>query len=283
MRKMKIYVICMIMAVILAGCGSKGISEEDLAEYVGGIKVVDLLDENSYEQNGDKMVKALEAALNATPNDFHMLKKDINLTNVFSDAIKFEETFDQSECNCYYIGGMKDGKPHGYGVITSGYDSDSLIHYIGEFKKGEVDNCYGMKLESYWGITSIRYEGVVAYLDQDGLYAVPADGERTITYEFDEIFYFYDEDPNISYDTMGLSGTNVAKCFPKYIGEIKDGNYSGEGIQYYPDGTLGYEGEFKNGKYHGDGKLYTREGKILKEGTFKHGELEDGEYYRENE
>ena len=45
---------------MLAGCGSKGISEEDLAEYVGGIKVVDLLDENSYEQNGDKMVEALE-------------------------------------------------------------------------------------------------------------------------------------------------------------------------------------------------------------------------------
>ena len=280
-RKIKFLISCVIFTIMAVGCGNKDITEDVQAEYVGGIVVVDLLNEDTYEENGKKMVKAVEEVLNASPNDFHMLKKGVDLLGVFSDAAMFEETFDNSECDYYYVGDIKDSKPHGYGVITTGYDVEEMsILYIGEFKNGKVDDCYGMKLENYIEGPAIQYEGKIAYLSRESdLWAVPADGKRKDTYNFDLLRWNYDVD----YTSMGLSITNVARCVPYYVGEIKDGNYSGEGVLYYQTGIVCYEGEFKNGQFHGKGKLYTEEGKILKEGNFKNGELEEGEYYRENE
>lgn len=229
------------------------------------------------------MVEALETALNASPNDFHMLEQKYrNLINL-EGAICFEETFSESDCDFYYVGDIKNGKPNGYGVITSGYNSDTMyIYYIGEFEKGDVKNCYGMTL-TYWNCVSIAYEGNISYLTED-LYAVPADAEEVIClYPFNQIYNYYNnEDDSIRYEDMGLSRLSVAKCIPKYIGGIKNGGYSGKGILYYQNGTIGYEGEFKNGSYHGEGKEYSKTGELLKEGKFKYGELDEGKIYRES-
>lgn len=279
MKKLKYSILSIIVVFMLSACGSKGMSEKEIAEYIGGIKVVDLLDEKTYEQDGKKMVKALETMLNASPNDFHMLKqKPQSLLQLFSYASEFEETFKSQDCDYYYVGEMKDGKPHGYGVLTSSYQSTDMdpmkIYFIGEFKKGSVDNTYGVKLETCPLGTYIEYDGIIDYYSTKGN-VVAADGKRTIS---NDLMSVHDND--FDYGSV-LNGTKVAKCLPKYVGEIKDGNYSGEGVLYYNNGDVKYEGQFKKGSYHGKGKLYTSEGDLWKEGTFKSGELEKGNIYRE--
>ena len=242
---------------------------------------MDLLDANTYEKNGSKMVKALENALNATPNDFHMLDQKGKL---LSQATYFEEIFDVADCDYYYIGKIKDGKPDGYGVITNDYDvSEMDIYYIGEFHSGEVENCYGMRLDGgYFGKPyAIAYEGEIAYLSSDGLYPVPADGERVITYDIDSIYNWYSGEISLLEELP--SKTKAARCFPEYIGEIKKGEYNGKGIEYYPNGVIYYAGEYKSGLRHGKGKTYSSEGYLIEEGEYKHGDLENGKIYREPE
>lgn len=281
MSKFRIIILLSLISVLLVGCGSKEISESEWDEYVNGIKIVNLLDASSYEQDGDNMVNALEKVINAEPNDYQMLKQN---TKFFSKETSFEETFSNSEKDFYYIGDMKDGKPHGWGVILSDIGDYMQIHYVGNFKKGTVEDCYGMtmNIEYYNGgaeaLVAIGYEGIMSYLTFEDLIAYPADGERVRTYRFEDV-----KDNTVSYESMGVDQFNVVKCVPKYVGEMKDGEYDGEGILYYSNGTIKYEGEFKNGVYSGKGKLYSESGELVKEGKFKNGELKEGEYYREND
>lgn len=283
MKKLIRSILVLFLIVMVVGCGSNALSEKEQSEYTTGMKFVDLMDVNTYEKNGSKMVKALENALNATPNDFHMLEQKGKL---LSQATYFEETFDVVDCDYYYIGKIKDGKPDGYGVITNSYDANEMdIYYIGEFHNGEVENCYGMRLEGgYAGRPyAIAYEGEIAYLSSDGLYPVPADGERVITHGIDSIYNWYNGEISVPYDDMGPSKTKVARCFPKYIGEIKKGVYDGKGIEYYQNEVIYYEGEYKAGEPHGKGKKYSYEGDLIEEGEYKRGELKDGKIYREPE
>lgn len=173
---MVIGLLIVVGCMLLTACGTDSLNQEMENEYIGGLKIVNLFEESTYEKNGDKMVKAVEHAVNATPNDFHMLNQEYKyITDFFSYKTKFEETFKESECDFYYVGDMKDNKPHGYGVITNGYDtSNMIIYYIGEFKNGEVEGCYGMALDSEY-LISVEYEGTMSYLFDEDLSAVPAD------------------------------------------------------------------------------------------------------------
>ena len=281
MKKLTKSLLVLFLMIMVVGCGSNELSEKEKAEYTTGMKFVDLLDANTYEKNGSKMVKALENALKATPNDFHMLEQKGKL---LSQATYFEETFDVVDCDYYYVGKIQDGKPDGYGVITNYYDANEMdIYYIGEFHGGEVENCYGMRLEGgYFGKPyAIAYEGEIAYLSSDGLYPVPADGERVITHDIDSIYNWYNGEISVLEDTP--SKTKVARCFPEYIGEIKKGEYDGKGIEYYQNGVIYYEGEYKAGEFHGKGKKYSFDGALMEEGEYKRGELKDGKIYREPE
>ncbi len=278
-NRFRIMLILGLISVFLVGCGKKGMSKSELDEYTNGIKIVDLLDESSYAQDGDNMVKALEKVINTEIYDYHMLEQKAEL---LSKETSFKETYDKDDNDFYYVGDMKDDKPHGWGVLLSIIGDDMKIHYIGQFKKGTVKDCYGMTLEKgfYTGgeLVTISCEGILNYLSKEELVASPADGEIIRTYKFDDV-----KNSNVQYDELGLEQFTVIKCTPKYVGEIKKGEYWGEGVLYYPNGTIKYEGEFKRGAYNGKGTLYSESGKIVKAGTFKSGELKDGEYYREND
>lgn len=282
---MRYVLLVFMITLFFTGCGGpKELSEDEVAEYQGNIKVMDLLDEDSYQQDGKEMVKALETALSASPNDFHMLNlKSQNLLDLFSYAGKFEETFEDNQCDYYYVGKMKDGKPHGFGVLTDSYETETMaIEYIGEFKDGKVDDCYGIKLNEYRCVgddigeyTYVVYEGIMQYFStQKSVQMI--DGEYIIPFDLGSVY-----DDSFPYETLGLSKTNVAVCIPLYIGEIENGQYEGKGILYSRSGSIMYEGEFKNGQYHGEGKLYSWEGELQEEGTFKYGKLEEGKIYRE--
>lgn len=306
MKKIVLSIVITTVFCMLMACGKNGITSKDLEGYEKGIKIVDLLEADSYSKHGKNMVEALQAALNASPNDFHMIDcKDKTLEQLFVHykATYFVETFSIEECDYYYVGEMKDNRPHGFGVLTSGYEQESLvIHYIGKFKKGEVDGCYGVELErrgTYSQITYIKCEGIMKY------YGVLEDGKQTYLHDFLTVSHYYGGED--SYSDMGLGTLKVAKCIPQYVGNIKKSSYSGQGVLYYGNGQIKYEGdfkqgsfhgkgelhydngqvqyegEFKNGLFHGKGKLYSLEGILLQEGEYKRGKLVDGEIYREEE
>ena len=268
-----------LMTVLLCACGSVGGKSLDLSEYRGGAKLESLLDENTYKKNGSKMVKALENMIDASPNDFHMLSRDPKL---FDKAVAFEEVFEQSDCEYYYVGKIKDKKPDGYGVLTSGYKEDDLfVYYIGEFKNGAIKDCYGMVFEYGFGYAEIVYEGDLSHLEYSELYPVAADGKQELLYDIDELYNYYGYEEQLSTEELTANKYDAVRCMPYYIGEIKKGKPDGKGIYYDMNGIVEYEGELKNGKMHGKGKIY-RDGEVIKEGTFKNGELKDGKVYREN-
>ena len=263
-EKMKIFkmlVMSMAILFLLSGCGNGGSTEVDVSEYVEGIKVVDLLDETAYEKNGKEMVKALEAAVNASSEDFH---KVYHRSKLIGSGTYFDENSGPTSKEYYYVGKMKGGKPTGYGVITNGKGKKMEILYIGKFDDGEVKDSYGVKLEytpnlQFGTYASIQYEGIVAYLDKDSLYPIPADGNRILLYSFNEMYIYWDnkvfeiyEPKNLKpyeYDIKGATEFKVGKCSPLYIGGIENGDYSGNGKMYYEDGSLYRDGEFKRGEF----------------------------------
>ena len=53
----------------------------------------------------------------------------------------------------------------------------------------------------------------------------------------------------------------------KYVGEIKDGKYNGQGTVTFASGEK-YDGEWKDGKYNGQGTLFASNGSIINQGIF---------------
>lgn len=276
MKKIWLKILGSLMILVLAGCGgeSNKISESQKSEYKEGMKLVDLMDEESYAENGRKMANAVETALNASENELHMMEAKPKL---FKNGVIFQETFTTSKRNCYYVGELKDGKPDGFGVLLN---EGLKIEYVGKFTKGEVKNSYGISIDYYDYNVEIAYDGVVEYLNKE-LYACPADGKREILWGVDDVQREYGNSGSVI--DANVSQAIVVKCLPKYIGEIKNGEYNGEGCRYYANGILAYEGEFKGGVFSGKGKEYSRMGNLIKEGTFKKGELEEGTYDKEQE
>lgn len=278
MKKIWTGIVGILMLLILTGCGSNELSESKMSEYEKGIKLVDLSDEKTYAENGKKMAAAVEAVLNAGTNDFHMMKQK---SHFLKGGVSFQEIYDESKCDYYYVGDLKDGKPEGFGVLLSGNpDYGSIMTYIGKFSKGEVKDSYGVCLAHNDICLEIAYEGKVKYL-RNGSDACPADGKREIPWDFLSIQIAYGDTEY--YENINFSPTIVAKCFPHYIGEIKKGSYSGKGCLYYANGVLGYEGEFKGGNYNGKGKEYSPLGNLIKDGEYKRGEFVDGFYDKEQE
>lgn len=58
-----------------------------------------------------------------------------------------------------------------------------------------------------------------------------------------------------------------------YRGNIRDGQYHGQGKVYYNDATLQYEGQFNEGIWEGFGKEYNRNGVLVFEGKRVRGKL----------
>ena len=54
-----------------------------------------------------------------------------------------------------------------------------------------------------------------------------------------------------------------------------NGNWNGEGIEYYRNGEIKYEGKFINGKWNGYGTEYYENGEFKREGNFSNGEWKE--------
>jgi antitoxin component YwqK of YwqJK toxin-antitoxin module len=62
----------------------------------------------------------------------------------------------------------------------------------------------------------------------------------------------------------------------KYIGTYVDGKRDGKGKEFYEFfGYIKYEGEFKNDERHGFGKEYDKQGNLLYEGEYSFGKRKE--------
>lgn len=111
-----------------------------------------------------------------------------------------------------------------------------------------------MRLSGGYASRYIVYEGEVEYLERDYLMVDPADGEVTLLYDLLDIQEAYEMNMCIhgEFDAKELK---AIKCIPEYIGEIKNGLYSGKGKVYSESGNLSQEGKFEKGDFV-EGKTY---------------------------
>lgn len=200
----------------------------------------------------------------------------------------------------YYVGDMKDNRPHGTGCIykvispsyTGIFHGNNTVAYLmkvydGEFEKGKFEG-YGRK---YYSVESI----------------IDVEDEYGMRYEYARLLEFYVSLTNDIQDNIFLSLSPVI-----YEGEFKNGEYSGEGNYYeyvlestgllridvasgefkkgevtectvYNGARLIYEGEMKDWEYHGKGTAYYQNGEKRYEGEWFKGKYDGkGTLYNED-
>lgn len=182
----------------------------------------------------------------------------------------------------YYVGYFEKGKYEGYGIEfnLSGIDKE------GEYKKGKRSG----KAITYYSLHQYIYR-------QD-------DNTDLFNYwekvkDNDVVVDFPVFNPSISFEGEMRSGKakgkNCKEFYPvyrkdsetgeyirtkeeiygvlRYEGEMADGEYSGEGKEYYSSGKLQYKGELKKGRRNGKGILYEEDGTVQYKGKFKDGNI----------
>ena len=155
-----------------------------------------------------------------------------------------------------YVGEWMDGKYHGEGTFTSvkGYK------YVGEW----------MGNKSWNGTEYDKNENIIGkFVDGVRIDEEVADKEQTRVLfrrkENQEWGWYWDGDE---------------KKEMKYVGEIENGEPSGQGVLTSPYGDR-YEGKFKDGKKHGQG-TFSYSGRFKYVGEWKDGKSWNGTSYDKN-
>lgn len=152
--------------------------------------------------------------------------------------------------NCKYMGGWKNGKRHGQGVMILPDDG----RYCGDF-------------------VNAKYEGIGTYTNPDG---------EDYTGQWKESNF---DGFGIHVKSSGESYTGRFRKHKRhgegtcsytngdvYKGEWKNDKTDGPGTMYYSDGTR-YEGQWKEGLQDGEGTLYRPDGSVDKKGKWQKGKF----------
>ena len=265
-------VLLCVMCILMTGCA--GNEKMDFSEYQNGYQLVDLATEEAYLENGKKMSETVSKAYNKLTGDLSVDDfVQLEMKSPLLGKNYFSHTINDYDADYLYFGELKDERPTGYGMLICKNDD---TWYVGEFEDGNLCG-YGMQIDGIF----ITYEGYIDTINEDWEAEI-ADGEVVLPLvrhdsDSDELWYEL-------YNSVGQqSATYAIKEMPLYIGEYKDGEYSGEGTLYYETGAVKYEGEFKNGSYHGNGTLYHENGEVAYEGEFKNGKYHGkGTLYYDN-
>lgn len=203
----------------------------------------------------------------------------------------------------YYVGQLKDNRPHGFGAImgVSEYgtmEGKTVFYYVGNFKDGMKDgfginfNVYqhdveydvNLALESglvssenkdlltHYLVNNVEYEGYWKENKRDGkgnsYYLLTLDGSYLFLWDLFEV-------PADGY-IYGIVYPNVIK------GEYENDKLSGN-VKEYASNSLIYKGEMKNGMHNGKGETYYGNGQVEYKGEFKNDEWHGyGTYYAQD-
>lgn len=198
------------------------------------------------------------------------------------------QTLEESDL-CYWGELNGDCQPDGYGMIFEAGDLDItdmeyiVIQYIGEFKDGMYQG-YGVSFENEddncIDPISVRYEGNfkegkpsgkgIAFESTAASNYNESDG--TLNEEKIEYAFFIGTFKEGQYDGS-VKVYILGDLY--YEGDCKNGQITGKGVEYFPDGSgkVRYKGEFYDAAYDGNGVLYDEDGNILHKGTFSNGDI----------
>ena len=170
-----------------------------------------------------------------------------------------------------YVGGLKDAKPNGYGVLTypdgakyEGGWKDGEEHgnakltvpngsyYVGEFFNGKIFN--GKTYDINGNLIHKFVNGKEVQVSKNGV--------------------LFNRKVN---GNWGWYKNGNENSHGKYVGEIKNAKPNGQGIYIHPAGFK-YEGEYKDGDMHGTGKLTYDDGEMY-QGEFQYDKLHGKGYY----
>ena len=190
---------------------------------------------------------------------------------------------ESEESNLYYIGEIKNDRPHGFGGLfclatgsgTYEFAGELLILYIGNFHNGMIDG-YGALFaadQSDLTRTITDIANIAAFSDDVG--------EQIVQYLFNYVSYegYYSknkkngkgnsfdfplyEDYAVGMRIAFVPGLN--RCLDNYIfgpvypnvtvGEYKDGELNGK-VKRYKYNYLVYDGNIEDGEYHAENVIY---------------------------
>lgn len=203
---------------------------------------------------------------------------------IFNPVTRYKKTLEQSEY--YYYGSLNsENMPEGFGIlfVEEPYYSDYLVKYIGTFKDGTF-NGYGVCSD------------IVEIQGQNFSERLPVNEEPIISVSGDCFEGYFEEGKKCGWGiefskalesmeyniTVGEYADDTWNGEIKvywlenllYEGETKDGNYEGQGVEYYRNtDKIKYKGEFQGGTYWGKGTLYDENGNIVHKGEFVDGDV----------
>lgn len=232
--------------------------------------------------------RLLEDAANlleqAAQGNFYSLKHESKLFNkgyyyITSDVPDF-----------YYVGEIKDNRPHGTGIIF-GFSEESetyseisekfLIYYMGNFKEGMFDG--------YGALFSTGNEFKYTFVSDVFLGESPTLPQEACEFIFDYLLNYvsyegkFDEnkksgigntfDISEVFDVLNdpIEGYPYYNVYPDVtVGTYKDDELNGD-TRIYEHNHLSYSGEVKNGEENGYGTWYYENGQAEYEGEIKNG------------
>lgn len=212
-----------------------------------------------------------------------------------------------------YAGAFKEGKYNGYGIMFDQYG----IKEEGEYKDGKLSGegikYFGLEketesiLESETNIRENYFddkvnEGVSILIDLPVLRpTVLVEGKfkegmasgktnkwyynnyGTVKEKWDKYYILCNADSNYGWtyfegemkdgEKSGQGKEYYSNQQLHYVGMYKKDEWSGKGTLYNDDGTKVYVGEFKKSLYNGKGTLYNKDGSVAYKGKFKNGEI----------
>ncbi len=159
-----------------------------------------------------------------------------------------------------YAGEFDDGRLDGYGAqfLPTEYDISPAVREAAE--TGRVADEDGETLVQYL-FNHVNYEGYFEDNEREG--------------EGNEFNFVRPGDGCIYLVRDPIDGYIFANAYPDVtMGEYEDDELNGY-AKVYQYNHLVYEGEMKNGEYHGEGTSYTYDGQISYQGKWKKGEPDD--------
>lgn len=263
---------------VSATCDSPVWSKEYLFWYV---EKNDIPGAGSEIESAQKYIDRAEQS-RANGSIYLKLNKKIFEENYFS--ITSEET------EYVYSGELKDNRPSGFGALWKVQEGKELILYCGNFSSGRYDG-YGVKFKTYSDDTvkivlaktlvgmlaSRNYRDYLETITYIGAYSNGKKAGSGVGFVYPDI--------KLAWKTLESDGSDLTEL-TVYTGTFKefgDDAITGE-VKIYTDGNLMYEGEMKNSEYSGEGILYFPDnGKIMYDGHWKRGEYDgSGTLYDEN-
>ena len=296
MRKYRLLIFMVLIAVFLAACGSEDSEGATTSQNIASSSPTNTVVNNflyfQYQEaknNGvelnqisgqDKLSEWLWKQSDNPPEMVPVQPKG----GLFSE-LQYRVT-DEKTGYMYQGETDRDGYPDGIGILYHGSFKDDIptIVYVGNFEEGYY-NGYGLLFSEPDGEDSaILLSWVSDPNDKDTLSALYYSFVNYVTYEgtFKEgsvkgkgnQFYCSLSTELNTLDFFGKELIPENIIYTTKVGEFtkfQNGKVDGKAKEY-AGGALIYDGEFKDGRYHGKGTLYDGSGNEVYHGKWKNGE-----------